>query len=188
MFRRHAGSWRVKKSCTGFVWGGPGFSSAWERNRPYCQLPSVLMLRSVSAVVTLGIWLTISTFPWENQHRCHTLELYRLLLFSILTIKELNCFSFFSQLLQLPCFLAQMMGKTHTLLRGKPTFFLLCGLLEVTLLANPNWIMIFRRRRSRRDVCEWLPWWIGVIKSVFQGYQCKSHTLGNFNMPLLGCF
>lgn len=53
----------MKAAEIGFVWGVPGFSSAWERNRPYCQLPSALMLRSVSAVVTLGIWGTISTFP-----------------------------------------------------------------------------------------------------------------------------
>ena len=33
----------------------PGFSSACERSRPYHQLPSALMLRRVSAVVTLGI-------------------------------------------------------------------------------------------------------------------------------------
>lgn len=62
MLRRHEGSRRkaalvLFRECLAFHLLGK------EAGRPYCPLPSVLMLRSVSAVVTLGILATISTFP-----------------------------------------------------------------------------------------------------------------------------
>lgn len=108
----------------------------------------------------------------------------------LFSLKNQICFSFLSQLLQLPWFLAQMMGVTHVHWNLKESSFLffLCEPLEVMILANPNWIIYSEGNLSGRSVHGWKPQWVEVIESVVQGYQCKWHTLGNLKLPSPGCF
>lgn len=113
MPRRHDSSWRVKKSCIAFVWGVPGFSFAKERSRPYFQLPSALKLK-VCQLCYSGDFGDDKHFSMREISIDAThLGLDELLLFFIF-FKNQICFAFFSQLLQLPWFLAlDDGGKTH---------------------------------------------------------------------------
>lgn len=82
------------------------------------------MLRSVSAVVTLGILAAIAVFLEKNQHRCHTLELEELLLFSIFFKKSNLLFLPFPAVAAFLVFSSDDGSNTCSLRsRGKHFFF-----------------------------------------------------------------